>query len=39
MFRVASWDKFSRPAIRPKYALGIDTWWVDPAKERRLPDR
>lgn len=39
MFRVASWDKFSRPAIRPKYALGIDTWWVDPAKERSLPDR
>ena len=39
MFRVASWDKFSRPAVRPKYALGIDTWWVDPAKERRLPDR
>ncbi len=38
-FRVASWDKFSRPAVRPKYALGIDTWWVDPAKERRLPDR
>jgi microcin C transport system substrate-binding protein len=39
MFRVASWDKFSRPAVRPKYTLGIDTWWVDPAKERRLPDR
>jgi len=38
-FRVASWNKFSRPAVRPKYALGIDTWWVDPAKERRLPDR
>jgi microcin C transport system substrate-binding protein len=39
MFRVASWDKFSRPAVRPKYALGIDTWWVDPVKERKLPDR
>jgi microcin C transport system substrate-binding protein len=38
-FRVASWDKFSRPAVRPKYALGIDTWWVDPVKERKLPDR
>lgn len=38
-FRVASWNKFSRPAVRPKYALGIDTWWVDPAKERKLPDR
>jgi microcin C transport system substrate-binding protein len=38
-FRVASWNKFSRPVVRPKYALGIDTWWVDPAKERRLPER
>jgi microcin C transport system substrate-binding protein len=38
-FRVASWNKFSRPAVRPKYALGLDTWWIDPAKERRLPQR
>ena len=38
-FRVASWDKFSRPAVRPKYTLGIDTWWIDPAKERKLPRR
>ncbi len=38
-FRVASWDKFSRPAVRPKYDLGLDTWWIDPAKERRLPQR
>jgi microcin C transport system substrate-binding protein len=36
-FRVAYWDKFSRPAISPKYALGFaDTWWVDPAKAARL---
>ena len=38
-FRVASWDRFSRPAVRPKYALGLDTWWIDPAKERKLPKR
>ncbi|MBV1840977.1 extracellular solute-binding protein [Photobacterium ganghwense] len=38
-FRVASWDKFSRPAIRPKYALGKDTWWVDPAKVAKLPEK
>ncbi len=36
-FRVAYWNKFSRPAVRPKYALGLDTWWVDSAKEARLP--
>ena len=29
-FRVAYWDKFRRPAISPKYAVGLDTWWVDP---------
>ena len=39
MFRVASWDKFSRPKTRPKYALGIDTWWIDPQKLRKLPDK
>ncbi|MBI2153496.1 MAG: ABC transporter substrate-binding protein [Candidatus Rokubacteria bacterium] len=32
-YRVAYWDKFGRPAVAPKYALGFDTWWVDPKKE------
>jgi microcin C transport system substrate-binding protein len=36
-FRVAYWNKFARPAVSPKYALGhVDTWWVDPAKEEAL---
>ncbi len=35
-FRVAYWDKFSRPKVTPKYALGLDTWWVDPQKAARL---
>ena len=35
-FRVAYWDKFRRPAISPKYALGFDTWWVDPAAEKAV---
>ncbi len=34
--RVAYWDKFSRPAIKPKYSDGLNTWWIDPAKESRL---
>ncbi|MGF1685420.1 extracellular solute-binding protein [Photobacterium japonica] len=38
-FRVATWDKFARPAIRPKYTLGKDTWWVDPEKAARLPEK
>jgi microcin C transport system substrate-binding protein len=35
-FRVAYWDKFSRPAVSPKYALGFDTWWIDAGKEAEL---
>lgn len=34
---VAYWDKFDRPATKPKYARGIlDTWWYDPAKAAKL---
>jgi microcin C transport system substrate-binding protein len=35
-FRVAYWDKFRRPAVSPKYALGFDTWWVDPTAEKSV---
>jgi microcin C transport system substrate-binding protein len=35
-FRVAYWDKFARPPVAPKYALGFDTWWLDPAREAAL---
>jgi len=35
-FRVAYWDKFARPKVSPKYALGFDSWWVDPQKEAAL---
>lgn len=31
-FRVAYWDKFGIPAVTPKYALGFNYWWLDPAK-------
>jgi microcin C transport system substrate-binding protein len=27
-FRLAYVDKFARAAIRPKYDVGLDTWWV-----------
>lgn len=31
------WDKFDRPAVKPRYALGVaDTWWVDREKEAAL---
>jgi microcin C transport system substrate-binding protein len=35
-YRVAYWNKFSRPAVKPKYDLGFGTWWFDPAKEAKL---
>ena len=35
-YRVAYWDKLSRPTISPKYDLGFDFWWFDPEKEENL---
>jgi len=34
--RVAYWNKFVKPELQPKYALGFDTWWVDAEKEKEL---
>jgi microcin C transport system substrate-binding protein len=34
---LAYWNKFSRPAIKPKYDPGVlDTWWYDSAKADAL---
>lgn len=33
---LAVWDKFSWPAVKPKYDRGIDTWWYDPDKAAKL---
>ena len=38
-FRVAYWNKFSRPAVRPKYTLGLGSWWLDTAKAAKLPQK
>jgi microcin C transport system substrate-binding protein len=36
-YRIAYWNKFGRPELKPKYTLGfMDTWWVDPIKEKKL---
>jgi microcin C transport system substrate-binding protein len=37
-FRIAHWDKFGRPVRNPKYALGLDSWWIDPERERALTE-
>ena len=38
-YRIAYWDKFSRPDIKPRYDLGLSTWWLDSAKASALPKR
>jgi microcin C transport system substrate-binding protein len=39
-YRVAYWNKFGRPSVKPKYALGFpDTWWIDGEKERALENK
>lgn len=35
-YRVAYWDKFGRPEIKPKFSLGLDTWWIDEEKAAAL---
>lgn len=36
---VAYWDKFRRPAVAPKYALGFDSWWVDTKAEQTIESK
>ena len=36
-YRIAYWDKFSRPAQKPKFGIGVtDTWWFDKEKAEAL---
>ena len=35
-FWVAYWDKFRRPTTAPKYSVGMETWWIDPAAEQSV---
>jgi microcin C transport system substrate-binding protein len=36
-YSVAYWNKYSRPAIQPKYDAGVlDTWWFDSKKAEAL---
>jgi len=34
--RLAYWDKFSKPKIKPKYGTGLGTWWYDERKAAKL---
>jgi microcin C transport system substrate-binding protein len=36
-YSVAYWNKYSHPAVQPKYDEGVlDTWWFDPKKAAAL---
>jgi len=35
-YRVAYWNKFAKPATKPTYSLGFNTWWVDAKKDAAL---
>ena len=35
-YRVAYWNKISRPDVSPKYDLGFDFWWFDPKKAEKI---
>ena len=30
------WNRFSRPAVKPLYDRGVDTWWYDAEKAAKL---
>jgi len=32
-YRIAYWDKFSRPQVAPYYDIGLDTWWIKQSSE------
>jgi microcin C transport system substrate-binding protein len=34
--RLAYWNKFGQPKIKPKDGIGFSTWWIDPALEKKL---
>lgn len=39
VYRIAAWNRFSRPARPPRYGDGLDTWWLDAAKVQQLDGR
>ncbi len=36
-YRIAHWNKFGRPAITPKYDVGMLTWWQSSEKAEGTP--
>lgn len=38
-YRIAYWDKFSKPEKSPGYRLGFDTWWIVPEKAEAIAEQ
>jgi microcin C transport system substrate-binding protein len=38
-YRVAYWNRFARPEVAPRYALGFQTWWIDRERDTALTRR
>jgi len=38
-YRTLYWDIFDKPKVRPKYSLGTNAWWIDPAKASTIVGR
>lgn len=36
-YRIAYWNKFEQPQQRPRYGLGLNTWWAKPIS--KTPDK
>ncbi|MDF2445595.1 MAG: hypothetical protein K0S46_831 [Moraxellaceae bacterium] len=34
--RIAYWDFFERPRLKPKYGTGFDTWWINPQRQAQI---
>ena len=30
--RIAWWNKFGRPNVKPNYGIGFSSWWIDPKR-------
>ena len=37
--RIASWNRFGRPAVTPRRGTSLDYWWIDAAKDAALKER
>ena len=37
--RIAWWDRFGRPKVKPSFGVGFSSWWIDPVKDKALKQR